>query len=291
MTCRPMSRTAMPSIAIVLYLSTTLALAGSVSRQQVAIKVPGGLAVDAHVFTVVAAEARIRVLTSRDLKERSLSSHGVSVREAAETSLVSKVISMQALLFNGGYSESPTDRPAGLLVSDGAVVSLANFAIRRADPSSNCPLRHQDRPRLPGVLCVARDGAVSIDDLAAAKPTECREAVQAGPLLVEKAGETAVCLEESAERTFRTAVCLRQRQMLVVVTQAPISLYGLATWLAAPAGPDGLGCDRALNLSGDTSSGAVYFPGGIPSLTKPLRVGPGTFPLPSLILVQSRRLP
>ena len=207
------------------------------------------------------------------------------------TPLVGKVILMHALLVNGGYSASPTNRPAGLLVSDGAVVSLPNYATKRADPNSSCSFRRQDRPRLPGVLCVARDGSVSITDLSATKPTECREAIQAGPLLVEKSGEAAVCSEDGAERSFRTAVCMRNRQMLVVVTHAPISLHGLATWLAAPAGPDGLGCERALNLSGDTSSGAVYFPGGIPSLTRPVRVGQGTYPLPSLILVQSRRLP
>jgi uncharacterized protein YigE (DUF2233 family) len=266
------------------------ALANPVMRQQVSIGVAGGSAVDAHVFAIHPTEARIRVLTSRDLKDDHVSSHGISVREAAASPLVGKVVALHALLFNGGTSESPTDRPAGLLVSEGAVVSLANFHVKRQAPKDDCA-SGQDRAQLGGVLCVARSGAVSIQDLAGVKPGDCHEAVQGAPLLVDKRGEAAVCRQPAEDRAHRTAVCLRDRQLLVVVTHAPMALHDLARWLAAPAGPDGLGCERALNLSGGPSSGAVYFPGGLPSLTRQLRVGPGSYPLPSLILVQSRRLP
>jgi uncharacterized protein YigE (DUF2233 family) len=270
---------------------TTPSLADPVVEEKATIPVPGQAPVAAHVFTVAPEKARIRVLTSGDLKNGTETGRGVSVREAAETALVGRVVLAKALLVNGGYSESPTSRPAGLLVSDGAVVSLPNHAIRRADPHNSCPLRHVDRHRLPGVLCIARDGAVSIVDLATGNPMECREAIQAGPMLVEKAGEAAICTDNTADQYARTAVCKRGQQMLVVVTQAPISLYALASWLSAPAGPQGLGCERAINLSGDTSSGAVYYPGGLSSKARSLRAGSGTYPLASLILVQSRKLP
>jgi hypothetical protein len=273
-----------------LVLASAAAAANPVSRQQVSIKAANGAAIEAHVFAIHPTEARIRVLTSRDLKDDRSTSPGISVREAAETPVVGRVVTLHALLFNGGMSESPSDRPSGLLVSDGAVVGLANFQMKRPDAKADCAAG-QDRARQGGVLCVSRSGAVSIPDLAAVKPGECHEAVQGAPLLVDRRGEAAVCRPSGDDQAFRTAVCLRGQQLLVVVTQAPMALHDLARWLAAPAGPDGLGCDRALNLASGPSSGAVYFPGGLPSLTKPLRVGPGSYPLPSLILVQSRKLP
>lgn len=290
-----MSRRAMSSVlqhlAIILSLMTATRLAASdVGHEDKLIKVAGSPDVPVAVFTVDPARSRIRVLTPQDLSGAPVNHHGVSVREAETSPIVGKVIAKHALLFNGGFSESNTDVPAGLLVSDGAVVSLASYATKRADPTSTCPFRRQDRPRMSGVFCVSQAGAVSIEDLQGGSFGMCRQAVQSGPLLVEKVGEPAVCPDDS-ESTPRTAVCIRSKQLLVVVTAAPISLHALATWLAAPADGDGLGCERALNLSGDASSGAVYFPGGLASIRNRFKVGQGRFPLPSLILVQSRTIP
>ncbi len=276
--------------AIVLSATAMGAVAGVVVREQATIRSAGLPDVGATVFTVDPSQARIRVLTAQDLKEGPSDHHGVSVREAADAPLVGSVITKHTLLFNGGFSAVNTDVPVGLLVSDGAVVSLASYATRRADPASACAFRREERPKLSGVLCVSPTGTVSIDPLDKMNPAQCRQAVQAGPILVERPGEAGVCDEEK-DAAARTAVCLRGQQLLVVVTAAPISLHGLATWLAAPVGANGLGCERALNLSGDASSGAVYFPGGLASIRNRFKAGAGTYPGPSLILVQSKTLP
>jgi len=290
MSPRPVSRVVHLSVALVALAAGGHAAAGAVSHEEVVIKGAGTPDVAASVFTVDPAQSRIRVLTTQDLVDGSSGHHGISVREAADTALVGKVITKHALLFNGGYSDINTDVPVGLVVSDGAVVSLASHAVTRADRASACPFRQQERLRLSGVLCVSSAGAVSIIDVQKAGPEICRQALQAGPMLVEKAGEPAVCRDDG-QTAVRTAVCIRHEQLLVVVTATPISLYALASWFAAPAGPDGLGCERALNLSGDASSGAVYFAGGLASLKNRFKAGPGTYPLPSLVLVQSRTIP
>ena len=276
--------------AAVVALGAFQSVASTVDRETMTIKATGSPDVSASVFTVEPTQARIRVLTTQDLKDGPSGHHGISVREGADTALVGRVIAKHALLFNGGFSETDTDTPAGLLVSDGAVVSLASYAMKRADPSSTCPLRRVERPRLSGVLCVSSTGSVSIDDVQKTNPGVCRQALQAGPILVEKSGEASVCSEDT-EAAIRTAVCIRRQQLLVVVTATPISLHALAAWLAAPAGTGGLGCERALNLSGDASSGAVYFPGGLASIKNRFKVGPGTYPMPSLILIQSKTIP
>lgn len=276
--------------AIVLLPAAAAAAGANVVREDATIKSAGLPDVRATVFTVDPARARIRVLTAQDVKYGPSDHHGVSVREAADTPLVGRVITRHTLLFNGGFSAADTDVPAGLLVSDGAIVSLASYATKRADPASACALRRVERPRLSGVFCVAPSGAVSIEGLDKTNFDRCQQAVQAGPMLVERPGEPGVC-DGATESAIRTAVCLRGQQLLVVVTAAPITLHSLATWLAAPAGANGLGCERALNLSGDTSSGAVYFPGGLASIKNRFKAGLGTYPVPSLILVQSNTIP
>lgn len=282
-----------PFLAGTFVLSTAIvgASANPVDRLEVSIPVEAGVAVPAEVFSISKSEAKVRILTSTDVKENNQSSHGVSIREAERSRRVGRAITLNALLVNGGFSETPTERPAGLLISEGALVSLADFSIRKGDPKNSCKMRQRDAPRLAGVLCIAKDGRASIGDVLQAKPDACHGAIQAGPLLVEKAGEVAICDSEGAEQAFRTAVCLQQGTLSFVVTKERIATYDLARWLATPLSAGGLGCERALNLSGDASSGAVYFPGGFPSFTRRRRVGPGTFPLASLILVESRRLP
>jgi uncharacterized protein YigE (DUF2233 family) len=277
------------SVAVVAWVQP--ANAEYLRREAVDIPTSDGVAVAAEVFTADTRESRIKVLTSRSVSRGSTSDHGVSVREAANSTQVGSYTIRHALLLNGGFSSNPTSRPAGLLISDGDVVSLANVSVRLADTASACPYARTERLRLSGALCVAPNGRASIRPVDAMDGRECRQALQAGPILVEQSEQVAVCpASPDSQRALRTAICTRGHDVVVVLTTKPITLYDLAVWMAAPPKQRGLGCEAALNLSGDTSSGAVYFPGGIASLTGRVAVGPGSYPLPSLILIHDKRL-
>ena len=71
----------------------------------------------------------------------------------------------------------------------------------------------------------------------------------------------------------------------VIVTLDPVTLHDLARCLATPRERQGVGCTSAINLSGDTSSGALYAPG---AGKVPVVSGPAGFAQASFVLVTPR---
>jgi uncharacterized protein YigE (DUF2233 family) len=81
------------------------------------------------------------------------------------------------------------------------------------------------------------------------------EAVQVGPVLVDPGGKVSVS-NSKHDRQNRSAACLTPGRFAIVAVDGGLSLYQLATLLAAPRDQGGLGCDVALNLDGGPSTQA-----------------------------------
>jgi uncharacterized protein YigE (DUF2233 family) len=81
------------------------------------------------------------------------------------------------------------------------------------------------------------------------------EAVQVGPVLVDPGGKVSVS-NTKHDRQNRSAACLIPGRFVIIAVDGGLSLYQLATLLAAPADEGGLGCDVALNLDGGPSTQA-----------------------------------
>ena len=141
---------------------------------------------------------------------------------------------------NGGYFD-PADAPVGLLVSDGRVIA---------------PLR---KARLLSGVLTATDTRVEIVRLARfSMSNKIKEAVQCGPLLVERAGPVAGLNDtRPARRTF-AAVDGRGRAALGVCSS--VTLVQLARILCLTNVAGGMKILRALNLDGGSSS-AFWFAG------------------------------
>jgi uncharacterized protein YigE (DUF2233 family) len=87
-----------------------------------------------------------------------------------------------------------------------------------------------------------------------------KSAVQVGPVLVDAGGKVGVA-NKQRDRQNRSAICLRPDTFVVIAVEGGLSLFQLASLLAAPA-PDGIGCDSALNLDGGPSTQALFRSGG-----------------------------
>ena len=161
-------------------------------------------------------------------------------------------------LFNAGFSSYRTDVPVGLLVSDGKVLSPIDSSPARVaggSGSAACPVAAEAKFRFSGVLCVRSDNqAWQILRTQDYQPGACRQAVQAGPLLVEPGGTVGVCeATPDAKPSARTVACIDAANRLHMVQAAPTHLHPLAQWLAA--GP--LRCQVAMNLAGADQSGWI----------------------------------
>lgn len=242
-----------------------------------------------EVFEFDPARAQIDIFTSRSIRgEHEGGNSGLSVRKASEYPGITRKVTHRALLVNGGFSGSKTDRPVGLLISNGAVASAPSLETRPAERGATCPFRAVERYRLSGVFCVRPDRSVKIGKIDDTNLDQCREAIQAGPLLVEKPGQVGIC--ESSEDTqpavARTAICVTHHRVKIVLALDPVTLFDLANWLADAKA--GLGCSSALNLSGDTSTGAVFYRGGMRSFADAERFGEGKFPQASFLLIHDK---
>ena len=135
---------------------------------------------------------------------------------------------------NGGYFK-PDHTPLGLVVSKGDT------------------LHAWERSKiLTGVLAVTPRGA-SLLRAAEFKPGPgIREALQAGPFLVDRgravAGLNATRLAE------RTVLLAESKGVVALLTTAPVSLAELSQLLATPGLWAGLKIERALNLDGGSST-------------------------------------
>ena len=143
---------------------------------------------------------------------------------------------------NGGYFH-PDFQPLGLVVSDGRVV----HAVERA-------------ALLSGVLLVGSDGRSALlraeEYLARAAKEKAppRQALQAGPFLVDKGAPVAGLNATRAAR--RTAVLTDGAGRWALVSTSALTLAETGALLARPGvAPDGFRVRRALNLDGGSSTG------------------------------------
>jgi uncharacterized protein YigE (DUF2233 family) len=256
-------------------------------RPKVEISRSDGKVAKATAFSFESGAYRVRVLATSSHKTTSMQiNSGVSIQQAPELPLLKSLLRREALVVNGGFSGSSTQIPVGLLITDGMAAAGPNFATRPAVSGSTCPLLTTQRLQHAGLLCVDPENRISIGRIDQVKYEECRQAIQAGPLVVEHS-KVAVCPAEDNERRYaRTVVCTHEQRVHVLLTE-PLTLHELAVSLTSAAGPLKGQCTQALNLSGDSSSGAIYsYPA---SRVRPnLEVGRGTFPLPSMFVVSRR---
>jgi uncharacterized protein YigE (DUF2233 family) len=284
--CRLGHRTAAWLGAALAAVAACSATAGEIERSEQRIEAAGAQPVRVVVHSFDVQRMRVQVLPSTALlgNQRRRGS-GVSVQAAAELPTVKKLMRHEMLLFNGGFSTTSTDRPAGLLIADGQAVTVPNYAVLRAQPDSDCPALRKERLRLSALLCVPTQGGLSVGPMDEDSIARCSQALQAGPMLLGSDGQPDVCPSTSERAYIRTAVCLRDSVAHVIVTLDPVTLHDLARWLATPRERQGLGCTSAINLSGDTSSGALYAPG---AGKVPVVSGPAGFAQASFVLVTPR---
>ncbi|MFZ5550861.1 MAG: hypothetical protein ACOZJX_19340 [Pseudomonadota bacterium] len=191
----------------------------------------------------------------------------------------------ERVLMGGGFSGYRSDVPVGLLVSGGRVLSPIDSSPPRVAPPPGCSVAESSSFRFSGLLCVRADtGAWGIVRTGDYRPGMCREAVQAGPLLVEPGGEVGICARSGAPAGpayARLAACVGPNRALHFALTSPTRLFALSDWLAR--GP--LKCDVALNLSGAEQAGWV----DLPSPRFPLAKGEGGthLPLASALLIEA----
>jgi uncharacterized protein YigE (DUF2233 family) len=174
------------------------------------------------IFPLLVAGARFRVVDlgmTRDL-DRVLRETGAS------------------LVVNGGFFD-PSDRPEGLVMSEGAVLSA------RSDSLGG------------GILAVSEGRAALAPAEGFVAPPGTDFAVQARPRLVVH-GRSNIARDDG-RATERTALCLREdgRRLEVIVALGDVpgrgpTLAGLADLLARR------GCEGALNLDGGPSTGVAW---------------------------------
>ena len=266
------------------------AAAGPIELQDDAsFKTRDGTTVRATVFRFQASAVRMQVLPTLGLlPEGTYQRAGLSIEDAVKVKALAALSDGDMLIANGGFSGAKVDRPLGLVMSGGNAISLPDYSMQRGDPDSACPALRVDRPRRSGVLCVDKQGQIRVQHLDTVEFESCVDAVQAGPLLVEAPGRNGICDQPTGDRAYlRTALCTRATgDTAVVVTLDPVALFDLAKWLAAPAAQGGLACAAALNLSGDSSSGALLRKGNQRAEWR--KFGDGSFPLPNLIVITER---
>jgi uncharacterized protein YigE (DUF2233 family) len=178
------------------------------------------------VFPVRVAGARFRVVDlgmGRDLG-----------RVLAETGAT--------LVVNGGFFD-PAERPEGLVISAGAILSA------RSDTLGG------------GILTVAGGRAALVPAEGFEAPPGTDLAIQARPRLVVDGGSNIA--RDDGRAAERTALCLRDhgRELEVVVARGEAGGRGPTLALLA----DMLvsrGCEAALNLDGGPSTGAAWRQGG-----------------------------
>lgn len=254
----------------------------------------------ATVFSAPARSARVDVVPAMLLRLGSNSSNGevtVSVQDVARHQRryrrqLRRPTDADYLLVNGGLSAAQVDRPAGLLIANGKILSIPNYSRIKTDVRNSCPIPREAGFSLPALLCVDKAGTTTLGAFKGKGFMSCNHAIQAGPMLVEQ-GKASVCKSEPGkDLSRRTALCFtsgspEQRELKVIVTQSPVTLYHLARWLGAPVSQGGLACETAMNLGGGDSSGAALFTRD--RLNSPaIMAGDGTYPQASFLAVTVR---
>ena len=150
------------------------------------------------------------------------------------------------LAINGGFFERDKEKvlaPSGLVIVDGKEVA-------------------PEHERAGSGIVYTRDDGVFIGYRKnLADHSRMKFAVQVGPVLVDPGGKVSVANKQH-DRQDRSAVCLSADAFIVVAVEGGLSLFQLASLLAAPVAGGGIGCDVALNLDGGPSTQVAFRAGG-----------------------------
>ena len=169
--------------------------------------------VAASVFTFSSRDTQLRVVAATRLqkpgpdRDTRLSVRDLSNLDAALLSPLLRKRHEPILISNGGFSSTQPDRPVGLLVSEGRTVSIPNFQRLPPEPRNGCEFRTVERFRFSALVCVDANGRVDIGAFSEARAAQCKEALQAAPVLGEQ-GRALIC-PSGAEAAVRTALLQR----------------------------------------------------------------------------------
>jgi hypothetical protein len=145
---------------------------------------------------------------------------------------------------NGGFVTSLAfPKPVGLAKADGVLGSPASTGSQK----------------LTGVVCIEKSGAVSLVPHKSPDFAKCQDALQAGPFIIDPGPKNGIFASESPARAFeRTAICIDASSNILLVHTGPSALHDLGRFLLVGSQAGGFGCQLALNLDGDASSGIYW---------------------------------
>ena len=180
---------------------------------------------------------------------QQLSRYGIASLRSLQSSLPRAVAAI-----NGGFVTSYAfPRPVGLAVVNHKEIGRLSEAVL-----------------LSGVLCVGDKARIDILPARvyadSGKPQTpgggqpmCLDALQAGPLLVERPGRNGITSSEPSDRVHtRSGVCVDDSGRVLLLYASATSLFDLAAALRVPEEKGGFGCAVALNLSGDSDAGLMW---------------------------------
>lgn len=141
------------------------------------------------------------------------------------------------LMINGGFFDTSVG-PVGLLIREGQTVQ---------------PISEQ--ASLSGLVCISSDGKLVLKHREDDVGPDVREAIQAGPFLIDPGGEPGIHTED-LKLAQRSAIGISAAGEVVLLTASECTLYQFATILRTRAKQLGVQrFDRVLNLDGGPSSG------------------------------------
>jgi hypothetical protein len=121
---------------------------------------------------------------------------------------------------------------------------------------------------LSGLICVSAKGETRVTLIQELPTLECLDGLQSGPMLVEDPFKNGISPSEPATRVFdRSVVCIDENSKILLIRAEKTALYDLAEFIRRGSRDNGLGCQAAVNLSGDADSGAFWRDGkGVESI-------------------------
>lgn len=218
----------LPDLMVKLQQSGTESLTGGIQMRDVTLK-GYGLRVVSWSFPI--AGYRLQIGMQSDVK--------------GSTAKTLRSQSGALLAVNGGFFEIDNEArlsPSGLLVTGGRQIS----AYRREGGSGLAYIGGKG-PAIGRADSYSWFGAL-------------QEAVQSGPVIVEPGGKNGI-YKDDFNRLNRSAICLNETSITVVVVTGGLSLYEMGELLSAPSANGGFGCDSALNLDGGPSTQVSFLAG------------------------------
>jgi hypothetical protein len=190
-------------------------------------------------LTIVSAQAnrvRLKMLYPPEHASPSAVEAGPrgTLRELSATNEFAGPRNLPRFILSGTSNGYRHDVPAALLITEGAVKSAIDSSPPGDPAGATCKLAAESKYQYSGILCGAdADQGWRILETAQYQPRMCRNALQSGPMLIEKSGEVGICpvARTGAKPTNRMAVCLDAARTMHFVYSDPVELYALAKWL------------------------------------------------------------